>query len=91
VRCNVAGQAIHVGPPIDPVNDADQSNGKLEQDARNEPKAFVHNDNVNFNPQFTLVGNNSSSNTQSNSTSVDQSQNAGALQLNGVLQSIGQG
>jgi hypothetical protein len=90
-QVNVAGQAIQVGPPIDPVNDADQSNGKLEQNAKNEPKAFVHNDNVNFNPQFTLVGGNSSSNTQSNDTSIDQSQNAGALQLNALAQSIGLG
>lgn len=90
-QVNVAGQSIQVGPPIDPVNDADQSNGKLEQNAKNEPKAFVHNDNVNFNPQFTLVGNNSSSNTQSNSTSIDQSQNVGALQLNALTQSIGLG
>ncbi len=58
-QVNLAGQSIHVGPPIDPVNDADQSNGKLNQHANNEPKAFVHNDNVNFNPQFTLVGGNS--------------------------------
>jgi hypothetical protein len=46
---------------------------------------------VNFNPQFTLVGDNSSSNTQSNSTSVDQSQSVGALQLNALTQSIGLG
>ena len=90
-QVNLAGQAIHVGPPIDPSNDADQSNGKLQQKATNEPHASVDNDNVNFNPQFTVVGNNSSSNTQSNSTSIDQSQHAGALQLNGVLQSIGLG
>ena len=90
-QVNVAGQAIHVGPPVDPVNDADQSNEGLNQTAENKPEAFVHNDNVNFNPQFTLVGSNSSSNTQSNSTSVDQSQNAGALQLNALTQSIGLG
>jgi hypothetical protein len=90
-QVNVGGQAIHVGPPIDPVNDADQSNGTLNQTAKNEPKAIVGNKNVNFNPQFTLVGNNSSSNTQSNSTSVDQSQNVGALQLNALAQSIGLG
>ena len=90
-QVNAAGQAIRVGPPIDPSNDADQSNGKLTQQAKNEPHATVHNDNVNFNPQFTLVGNNDSSNTQSNSTSIDQSQNAGALQLNVAGQSIGLG
>ena len=90
-QVNLAGQSIHVGPPIDPVNDADQSNGTLNQKATNKPEAVVGNKNVNFNPQFTLVGNNSSDNTQSNSTSIDQSQNAGALQLNGVLQTIGLG
>ena len=90
-QVNAAGQAIHVGPPIDPSNNADQSNGKLTQQAKNEPKAGVDNKNVNFNPQFTLVGNNDSSNTQSNSTSIDQSQQAGALQLNAVGQLIGIG
>ena len=90
-QVNAAGQAIHVGPPIDPSNDADQSNGKLQQSAKNEPHAGVDNKNVNFNPQFTLVGNNSSSNTQSNSTSIDQTQQAGALQLNAVGQLIGLG
>src|SRR5256886_12951701 len=72
-------------------NEADQLNGKLCQDAKNEPHAWVDNDNKNFNPQFALVGNNDSSNTQSNSTSIDQSQNAGALQLNVAGQSIGLG
>jgi hypothetical protein len=90
-QVNVAGQAIQVGPPIDPVNDAEQENEGLNQTAENKPHAFVDNKNVNFNPQFTLVGNNSSSNTQSNSTSIDQSQNAGALQLNALAQSIGLG
>ena len=100
VQANVLWQGISVnhppagwvgggGPPL--VNDADQKNGKLEQDAKNEPFAWVGNKNVNFNPQFTLVGNNSSSNTQSNSTSIDQSQNVGALQLNALAQSIGLG
>jgi hypothetical protein len=88
-QANVADQAIHVGPPIDPVNDAEQENEELNQEAKNEPKAFVDNKNVNFNPQFTLVGHNSSSNTQSNATSIDQSQNTGALQLNAVDQTIG--
>ena len=77
------------GPPL--KNDADQNNEELDQEAKNEPFAFVYNKNVNFNPQFTLVGNNSSSNTQSNSTSIDQSQNVGALQLNALAQSIGLG
>src|SRR5437763_4952383 len=90
-QVNAAGQAIQVGPPIDPSNDADQKNGKLQQSTKNEPHAGVDNKNVNFNPQFTLVGNNSSSNTQSNSTSIDQSQNVGALQLNAALQAIGLG
>ena len=72
-------------------NDADQKNGKLEQEAKNKPFAWVDNDNVNFNPQFTLVGNNSSTNNQSNETSIDQSQQAGALQLNVLGQAIGLG
>ena len=33
-------------------NEADQRNGKLCQDAKNEPHAWVDNDNKNFNPQF---------------------------------------
>ncbi len=90
-QVNVAGQSIRVGPPIDPSNDADQSNGKLEQEAWNKPHAFVDNKNVNFNPQFTLLGSNTSNNTQSNDTSVDQSQNVAGIQLNGVLQTIGLG
>jgi len=100
VQANVLWQGISVnhppagwvgggGPPL--VNDADQKNGKLKQDAKNEPFAWVGNKNVNFNPQFTLVGSNSSTNNQSNSTSIDQSQNAGALQLNALAQSIGLG
>ena len=100
VQANVLWQGISVnhpqagwlgggGPALS--NDADQKNGKLEQHAKNKPFAWVDNDNVNFNPQFTLVGNNSSSNTQSNSTSIDQSQNVGALQLNALAQSIGLG
>jgi hypothetical protein len=90
-QANLAGQAIHVGPPIDPKNDAHQSNGKLSQTAKNEPKSGVENKNVNFNPQFAVVGNNSETNHQSNKTSVDQSQHAGALQLNVAGQSIGLG
>ncbi|HMF04457.1 MAG TPA: hypothetical protein VKH17_06550 [Acidimicrobiia bacterium] len=90
-QVNAAGQGIHVGPPIDPSNNADQSNGKLQQEAKNEPHAGVDNKNVNFNPQFTLVGNNSSTNSQSNETSIDQSQHAGALQLNVLGQAIGLG
>jgi hypothetical protein len=90
-QVNVAGQAIQVGPPIDPSNDADQSNGKIDQEAWNKPHAFVDNKNVNFNPQFTLVGDNNSSNTQSNNTSIDQSQHVGALQLNVLGQAIGLG
>lgn len=77
---------------VDPEsNDADQKNGKLQQKATNEPHAGVDNENVNFNPQFTVVGDNSSSNTQSNTTSIDQSQHAGVLQLNVLGQSIGLG
>jgi hypothetical protein len=87
-QVNAGAQSIDVGPPIDPVNDADQNNEELDQEAKNEPHAFVDNKNVNFNPQFTLVGDNSSSNTQSNSTTIDQSQHAGALQLNVLGQSI---
>ncbi len=90
-QVNAAGQAIQVGPPIDPSNNADQSNGKLQQKAENKPKAAVDNKNVNFNPQFTVVGGSSSSNNQSNTTSIDQSQHAGALQLNVLGQSIGLG
>ena len=90
-QVNVGGQAIQVSPPIDPSNDADQSNGKLEQEAKNEPHSGVENKNVNFNPQFTLVGNNSSTNDQSNETAIDQSQQVGALQLNALTQSIGLG
>ncbi|HYV58853.1 MAG TPA: hypothetical protein VFA62_02175 [Acidimicrobiia bacterium] len=90
-QVNAADQQIHVGPPIDPSNDADQKNGKLQQEAKNEPHAGVDNKNVNFNPQFTLVGNNSSTNNQSNETSIDQSQQAGALQLNALGQAIGLG
>src|SRR5258708_11098097 len=41
-------------------NEADQHNGKLCQDAKNEPHAWVDNDNFNKNPQFTLVGSNDS-------------------------------
>jgi hypothetical protein len=90
-QVNAAGQGIQVGPPIDPSNDADQSNGKIDQDAWNKPHAGVDNKNVNFNPQFTLVGNNDSSNTQSNNTAIDQSQHVGALQLNALGQAIGLG
>jgi hypothetical protein len=90
-QVNLGGQAIQVGPPIDPVNGAEQKNEELNQEAKNEPHAFVDNKNVNFNPQFTLVGNNTSSNTQSNTTSIDQSQHAGALQLNVLGQTIGLG
>lgn len=90
-QVNAADQQIHVGPPIDPSNDADQSNGQLQQKAKNEPHAGVDNKNVNFNPQFTVVGNNSSSNNQSNETAIDQSQHAGALQLNVLGQAIGLG
>ena len=61
------------------------------QQATNEPKSKVENENVNFNPQFTLVGNNNETNHQENNTSVDQSQQAGALQLNVAGQSIGLG
>jgi len=80
-----------VGPPIDPSNDAEEHNGKLEQEAKNKPQSSVENKNVNFNPQFTIVGDNNSSNTQSNNTSIDQSQHAGALQLNVLGQAIGLG
>ena len=90
-QVNVAGQAIQVGPPIDPSNNADQSNGKIDQDAENKPHAGVDNKNVNFNPQFTVVGNNSSTNNQSNQTAIDQSQQVGALQLNALSQTIGLG
>ena len=72
-----------MGPPIDPSNDADQHNGKLEQEAKNKPQSSVENKNVNFNPQFTIVGDNNSS--------IDQSQHAGALQLNVLGQAIGLG
>src|SRR2546421_7588096 len=68
-------------------NDAEQHNGKLCQDAKNEPHAWVDNDNFNKNPQFALVGNNDSWNSQSNDTWIDQSQNAKAVQVNGALQS----
>src|SRR5262249_52370119 len=100
-QVNTAGQEIHLGPPIDPSNDAgphngkprqgDQHNGKLKQEAKNKPQSSVENKNVNFNPQFTIVGDNNSSNTQSNNTSIDQSQHAGALQLNVLGQAIGLG
>jgi len=90
-QVNAADQSIQVGPPIDPSNNADQSNGKIDQDAWNKPHAGVDNKNVNFNPQFTLVGDNNSSNTQSNNTAIDQSQHVGALQLNVLGQAIGLG
>ncbi|HMF84515.1 MAG TPA: hypothetical protein VKI01_14700 [Acidimicrobiia bacterium] len=76
-------------PPLS--NDADQSNHKLDQDAQNWASAWVDNKNVNFNPQFTLVGNNSATNDQANETAIDQSQQVGALQLNALTQSIGLG
>lgn len=44
-------------------NEADQHNGKLCQDAKNEPHAWVDNSNKNFNPQFALVGSNDSTTT----------------------------
>src|SRR5437763_9761429 len=69
-------------------NDADQHNGKLCQDAKNEPHAWVHNENKNFDPQFALVGNNNSWNSQSNDTWIDQSQNAKAVQENALWQGI---
>ena len=69
-------------------NDADQTNEELNQNAKNEAFAFVFNKNVNFNPQFTLLGSNSSSNNQSNSTSIDQSQNVKAAQVNVAGQAI---
>lgn len=87
-QVNVTGQSIQLGTPIDPENDADQDNGTLNQQAHNEPKSVVGNKNVNFNPQFTLVGNNSQTNDQSNDTSIDQSQHAGAGQGNLAGQSI---
>jgi len=90
-QANVAGQSIQVGNPIDPKNDADQSNGTLDQNAKNKPNAEVGNENVNFNPQFTLVGNNSQNNSQSNNTTIDQSQEANASQLNIAGQSISLG
>jgi hypothetical protein len=92
-QVNAGGQSIYRGPapPVDPVNDADQSNGELDQKAENKPDADVDQKNVNFNPQFTLVGNNSQSNYQGNSAGVDQSQNAGALQGNFAGQDIQQG
>jgi hypothetical protein len=92
-QVNAAGQSIYRGPapPVDPVNDADQSNGELDQEAENKPDADVDQKNVNFNPQFTLVGNNSQSNYQGNSAGVDQSQDAGALQGNLAGQAIQQG
>src|SRR2546430_15134326 len=69
-------------------NEADQRNGKLCQDAKNEPHASVDNDNKNFNPQFALVGSNDSTNDQSNDTWIDQSQNAKAVQANVLWQGI---
>jgi hypothetical protein len=92
-QVNVAEQSIARGqaPPVDPANDADQSNGTLEQKAENKPDAWVGQTNVNVNPQFTLVGNNSQTNYQGNNASVDQSQDAGAIQGNLVGQSIQQG
>jgi hypothetical protein len=92
-QVNVAEQSIYRGlaPPVDPVNDADQSNGELDQEAENKPDADVDQKHVNFNPQFTLVGNNSQSNSQGNGASVDQSQDAGALQGNVAGQALQQG
>lgn len=83
-QLNLAGQSISWGPapPVDPESDADQSNGELEPKAENKPDAWVGQNNVNFNPQFTLVGNNSQTNYQGNNASVDQSQDAAALQGN---------
>ena len=83
---NVAGQEIGLGAPIDPVNDADQSNGFLSQEAKKEPKSVVGNGNFNVAPQIALLGHNSQTNDQSNSTAVDQSQQAGAAQGNVVGQ-----
>jgi hypothetical protein len=92
-QVNVAGQSIYRGPapPVDPENDADQTNGTLYQKAENKPDAWVDQKNVNFNPQFTLVGDNHQSNYQGNNASVDQSQDAGALQGNVAGQWIQQG
>jgi hypothetical protein len=66
-------------PPIDPENDAEQTNGELDQDAENEPETYVDNTNVNFNPQLTLVGSNYHSSERENETNVDQSQHAGCF------------
>jgi hypothetical protein len=92
-QVNVAGQSIEQrpAPPVDPRNDADQSNGTLDQHPTNKPKADVDNKNVNFNPQFTLVGSNHETNKQSNETEIDQSQHANAGQANLAGQSIQQG
>src|SRR4030081_3733309 len=48
-------------------NEPNQRNGKLCQDEKNEPHAWVDNDNFNKNPQFALLGSNDSTNDQSNS------------------------
>ena len=62
-------------------NDADQYNGKLCQEAKNEPHAWVDNDNINKNPQFTLVGSNDSSNSQSNDTWIEAASANGSWRL----------
>ena len=102
-QLNVAGQSIadhggapganafHGGGGAPLSNDTDQENQHLKQKAENKPDAYLGQKNFNFNPQFTLVGNNSQTNYQGNNASVDQSQDAGATQGNLVGQSIQQG
>ena len=92
-QVNVAGQSIEQqpAPPIDPTNDADQSNGSLEQKATNKPLAAAVPINANVAPQVTLVGDNHQFNGQSNNTGIDQSQDAGAFQGNFAGQLIQQG
>lgn len=92
-QVNVAGQSIQRGtaPPVDPENDADQSNGSIWQGAYNRPHTDLDQKNINFSPQMTVWGDNHQSNYQSNDADVDQSQEQEAAQGNFAGQSIQQG
>jgi hypothetical protein len=92
-QVNATGQSIWRGPapPVDPVNDADQSNGGIYQGAYNRPHTDLDQKNINFNPQVTVFGSNSQSNYQSNDADIDQSQEQEAAQANFAGQSLQQG
>jgi hypothetical protein len=92
-QVNFAAQSIerNVAPPVDPENDADQTNESIDQGAYNHPYTDLEQKNINASPQVTVWGDNYQSNHQSNDADVDQSQEQEAAQANFAGQSIQEG